>query len=183
MRASGIAEIRAGAGDDIVDLTSAVFIYGNEGTRVYGGSGNDVLWGNLGRNQLFGDAGNDMLEGNSGNDLLVGGSGDDHIICAGGNDTVAFSANWGNDTIEQCATSATLTLWFAEGSLANWNADTLTYRDGSNSVKVDGIKEAKIFLKFGDDGSAKYTEISAAGAFVDSASENIFEDQNKGFIA
>ena len=183
VRASGIAEIRAGAGDDIVDLTSAVFIYGNEGTRVYGGSGNDVLWGNLGRNQLFGDAGNDMLEGNSGNDLLVGGSGDDHLICAGGNDTVAFSANWGNDTIEQCATSATLTLWFAEGSLANWNADTLTYRDGSNSVKVDGIKEAKIFLKFGNDGSDKYTEISAAGAFVDSASENIFEDQNKGFIA
>jgi hypothetical protein len=66
-------------------------------------------------------------------------------------------------------------LWFEEGSESNWDADTMTYSDGINSVTVSG--NVNVTLKFGADASLP------EGAFSNEASEKIFEDKNKGMIA
>ena len=172
-RLAQIDEIRAGAGDDIVDLTSQQFAYVGNGVKVYGGSGDDTIWANSGNNTLFGDAGNDRLVGANGDDIIIGGAGNDSMHGGGGNDIFCFGAHFGNDTVEQLA-GGSVTLHFETGSEANWNADTLTYTDGENSVKVSGVSD--VTLVFGEPAPVE-------GAFLDAASEKIFEDKSKGMIA
>ena len=176
-RLSQIDEIRAGAGDDIVDMTSQQFSYVGDGVTIYGGSGDDVIWANNGNNILFGDAGSDRIVGGSGNDVIIGGSGDDSMHGGGGNDTFTFGENWGYDTVEQL-NGGEVILWFESGSESNWDASTLTYSDGINSVQVIGVSAEDVTLKFGGDVSSL-----PSGCFEDAASEKIFEDYNKGMIA
>ena len=173
-RIAQIDEIRAGVGDDIVDMTSQRFAYIGDGITIYGGLGNDTIWSNNGNNTLFGDAGNDRIVGGANNDVIVGGIGNDSMHGGGGEDIFCFGENWGNDIVEQLA-GGEITLWFESGSENNWNADTLTYTDGVNSVTVNGV--ADVTLRFGTDSSLP------AGCFDDAASEKIFEDKNKGFLA
>jgi len=172
-RIAHIDEIRAGAGDDIIDLTSQQFAYSGMGMNIYGGLGNDIIWGNTGSNKLFGNAGNDRIIGGTDNDEIIGGSGNDAMHGGGGNDVFCFGENWGNDTVEQLSGSS-VTLWFENGSESNWNASTLTYSDGINSVKVSGVSD--VTLKFGE-------AALPSGCFDDADSEKIFEDKNKGFLA
>ena len=182
-RLSGIDQIQCGAGDDIVDFTSARYPYVGRGTEVHGGTGNDTIWMASGKNALFGDAGNDRIVGGAGNDVIVGGSGDDTLHGGGGEDTFVFGGNWGKDTVEQLA-AGKVTLWFKEGDDSKWNESTLTYTDGANSVEVSGV--ASVSLKFGDDnGNAveRFNELLAADAFDDFTSEKIFEDKNRGMLA
>ena len=173
-RLSQIDEIRAGVGDDIVDMTSQQFAYSGDGVKIYGGAGDDTIWANKGRNTLFGDSGNDRIIGGAGNDVIVGGSGNDRLHGGGGSDIFCFGGNWGNDTVQQLA-GGRVTLWFEEGSQNNWNAATLTYTDGANSITVSGV--SNVTLKFGGDASLP------DGAFADAASEKIFEDKSKNMIA
>ena len=177
-----IDEIRAGLGDDIVDMTSQRFAYIGDGVKIYGGLGDDTIWANNGSNTLFGDAGNDRLVGGANNDVIVGGSGNDSMHGGGGEDIFCFGKNWGKDTVEQL-TGSKVTLWFESGSEENWNASTLTYTDGTNSVKVKGISAKNIILVFGNDNSSLYNELASAGCFNDAVSEKIFEDKNKGMLA
>ena len=172
-RIARIDEIRAGAGDDIIDMASQRFAYIGDGVKVSGGLGDDTIWANNGNNILFGDAGNDRLVGGGDNDVIVGGTGNDSMHGGGGNDTFCFGGNWGNDTIEQLE-GGSVTLHFENGSSSNWNAGTLTYTDGSNSVTVQGTTD--ITLIFG--GTAPVD-----GAFADAVSEKIFEDRNNGVLA
>ena len=181
-RIARINEIRAGAGDDVVDMTSQRFAYTGDGVTVRGGLGNDTVWANKGDNFLFGDAGNDRLVGASGNDVLVGGIGDDRMHGGGGNDVFAFSENWGIDTVVQLADGC-VTLWFASGNSNQWDAANLTYADGKNSVTVTGVTTDRVTLKFGDDGTEEYATLAAAGAFADASSEKIFEEKGKGILA
>jgi Ca2+-binding RTX toxin-like protein len=173
-RIAQIDEIRAGAGDDIVDMTSQRYAYTGDGVKIYGGLGNDTIWANKGNNTLFGDAGNDRLVGAAGNDVIAGGAGNDSMHGGGGSDIFTFGGAWGDDTIEQLA-DGSVTLWFADGSEANWNAESLTYSDGVNSVSVSGC--VNVTLRFGSVPSLP------AGAFADAASEKIFEDKNSGMLA
>ena len=77
-----------------------------------------------------------------------------------------------------------MTLWFQEGSLENWDAVTLTYSDGANSVKVTGVSSEHVLLCFGDEiGEGYFEYYSSVGAFDDAVSEKIFEDKNKGLLA
>ena len=76
-RFAQINVIRAGAGDDIVDMTSQRYAYSGSAIKIQGGDGNDILWGGAESNILYGDAGNDDLAGASGNDILAGGDGND----------------------------------------------------------------------------------------------------------
>jgi Ca2+-binding RTX toxin-like protein len=172
-RMSRINEIRAGAGDDVIDMTSQKFAFDGKLTTIYGGAGNDTIWANGGSNILFGDAGNDRLVGADGNDILIGGADNDSMHGGGGNDIFCFGGNWGNDTVEQLF-DGSVTLHFETGSEANWNAETLTYTDGVNSVTVSGVTDVK--LVFG--GTAP-----VEGAFLDAASEKIFENKDKNMIA
>ena len=178
-----IQEIRAGAGDDIVDMTSQQFEYNGDGLTIRGGDGNDVIWANKGDNWLFGDAGNDRIVGASGNDIIAGGSGNDLLHGGGGDDIFVFGADWGNDMVEQ-RTTGCVTLWFQEGDESKWNAQTLTYTDGEHSVKVAGVPLENISLIFDNDhGNAveRHAELLAAGAFEEFTSKKIFED--KGVLA
>ncbi len=157
-RLSQVNEIVAGAGDDLIDLTSVRFDYANKGLTVQGGDGNDVIWANNDgipySNLLFGDAGDDRIVGGSGNDIIVGGAGDD-ILHGGGSDdgllggrfcfgdVFCFGGSWGNDTVKQ--SDGDKTLWFdgVERKDLSLSADA----DGnarlsckSGSVTLDGLK-------------------------------------------
>ena len=181
-RIAQIDEIRAGFGNDIVDMTSQRFEYIGDGLTIRGGAGNDVIWANKGDNWLFGDAGNDRLVGASSNDIIAGGIGNDRMHGGGGDDVFTFCGNWGTDTVEQLATGS-VTLWFASGSIENWDKTTLTYTDGDNSVKVSGITVEQVKLMFGDDGSDQFASLSGMGAFFDGTTERIFEESGKGILA
>ena len=149
-------------------MTSQQFAYSGDGVTIYGGAGDDTIWANNGSNTLYGDAGNDRIIGGSGNDVIVGGSGNDRLHGGGGDDTFCFGGNWGNDTVEQLDGSS-VTLWFESGSESNWNAATLTYTDGANSITVSGV--SNVTLRFGADASLP------DGAFDDFASEKILESK------
>ena len=171
-RFSQIDEIRAGNGDDIVDMTSKRYAYDGRSIRICGGAGNDVLWGGAESNLLSGGSGGDRLAGGSGNDIFSGGAGDDVMHGGGGDDIFVFTGAFGNDAIEQLA-DGSVTLWFETGSESNWNAGTLTYSDGTNSVSVTGC--TNVTLRFGADATLP------VGAFEEEKTEKVFEE--KGMLA
>ena len=173
-RLSQIDEIRAGAGNDIIDFTSNKYAFAGDKVTIYGGAGDDTIWANSSSNTIFGDAGKDRIIGGAGNDVIIGGSGNDSLYGGGGSDTFCFGGNWGSDTVEQL-TGGSVTLHFENGSAANWNAATKVYSDGVNRVTVTGTSD--ITLKFGNDAALPN------GAFLDAASENIFEDKDKAMLA
>ena len=76
-RLFGIKTINAKGGNDIIDLSSNRFFYGD--VVINGSEDNDILWGN---------DGNDIINGDSGNDHIVGGRGDDVLNGGDGNDTI-----------------------------------------------------------------------------------------------
>ena len=164
-RLSQIKVIQAGGGDDVVDLTSQRYQSTCTGIKIYGGDGDDTIWASSGANTLYGDAGNDNLIGGSGNDLIIGGSGDDVMNGGGGDDEFTFGSDWGNDIVTQVA-DGTVRLWFDTGSIDNWNAETMTYQDGSNSVIVTGVSVDNIILEFGNEGGTnRYDTYRTQGAF------------------
>ena len=170
-RLKHIDEIQAGAGDDIIDLTSQIFAYDakNELT-IRGGNGDDVIWANCGHNIIFGDKGNDRIIGGKDNDTIIGGAGDDSMHGGGGNDTFCFGGNWGNDTVEQLA-DGKVTLWIENGSATNWHAETMTYSDGFNSIKVTGITADQVNFNFSSSGAVDK-------AFADFSSEKVYGKDN-----
>ena len=168
-RLAQIDEIRAGAGDDVIDMTTRRYEYSGASLRISGGNGDDTIWGGAASNVLFGDEGNDSLIGASGSDLIAGGGGNDTMHGGGGNDIFTFGGAWGNDTVVQLA-GGSVTLWFESGSNANWNEAAMTYSDGVNSVTVTGTQN--VTLKFGS-----IAESGIEEAFDDSVSGKIFEDK------
>ncbi|MBQ6472841.1 MAG: Ig-like domain-containing protein [Victivallales bacterium] len=200
-RVAQIGEIRAGAGDDVVDLTSQRFEYIGGGLTIRGGLGSDVIWANKGNNTLFGDAGNDWIVGAGGDDLIVGGAGDDALHGGGGDDVFAFGGEWGNDTVEQCAGGTGL-LWLHgvgrdDLSLAADGEGNAVLWCDRGSVTLLGVKAAEVeeafagggdelaggfTLRFGDDESDLFNGLQTAGAFDEFTSERLFEN-NKGMLA
>ena len=182
-RIARIDEIRAGVGNDIVDMTSHRFEYTGDGLTIRGGDGDDTIWANKGDNFLFGDAGNDRIVGASGNDVIAGGIGNDRMHGGGGNDVFTFCDNWGTDTVEQLE-SGSVTLWFAselEGKV-EWDEESKSYTDGTNRVTVTGVTSVALkFCGVGDD-AAMFATLSEAGAFKEFTSQKIFEE-NKGLLA
>ena len=76
-RALNLETIKAGDGNDIIDLTSPTFDMGGIALTLEGEAGEDILWAAEGDDTLNGGAGNDVLFGGEGNDTLTGGAGVD----------------------------------------------------------------------------------------------------------
>lgn len=90
-------------GDDTLTLDEAQGAL--PASRIFGGTGNDVITGGSGADQLFGQSGNDTLLGKGGtdflfggteNDTLTGGDADDQVFGESGNDRMIW--NPGDDT-------------------------------------------------------------------------------------
>lgn len=102
MRVSGVEEIHAGEGDDIVDFSmgtyGAIIVDGGEGNdiiamssgedTVYGGDDDDIIHGGQGADDLLGESGSDVIYGGLHDDRIDGGDGDD--ILYGGNNDLAI---------------------------------------------------------------------------------------------
>ena len=114
-RIKNIERFNMGAGDDIVDLTSQTYSYGD--AEINGEAGNDTLWGS---------AGNDVLNGGLGDDKLTGGA---------GNDTYLFDVGDGHDQIRNDAPdyqTSTDTLRFGQGI----KADDLWFERIAQNLKI-----------------------------------------------
>lgn len=181
-RLKNLNEIRAGAGDDVIDLTSNSLNCGGFGLIVRGGAGNDTIWANSGNNHLFGDGGDDRIIGGSGDDCISGGAGNDSLHGGGGNDIFCFGKNWGRDTVVQL-TEGKITLWFDEGDLSKWDSENLCYDDGDNQVKVSGVEATQISIKF--TGDAGFDDLQIQGLFAATTSEKVYEEFNyaEGILA
>ncbi|MBR7139913.1 MAG: AIDA repeat-containing protein, partial [Lentisphaeria bacterium] len=178
-RMEEIDEIRAGAGADVIDMTSLRYGYSGKEITIHGGDGDDVIWTGGTDSVLFGDAGDDRLAGSTCFDVFAGGSGNDTMCSGGGNDIFVFSGEFGNDTVEITDYSEVI-LWFDAGSSEKWDPVRRIYRSGSNSVTVTG--SGAVDLKFGDEGG-RYAEFAEAGLFDDVSSRKIFEEKDKGMLA
>ncbi len=121
--------IDAGAGNDIVNLTTNQYAIGN--MTVYGREGNDVIWANTGNDTLDGGANNDSILGMAGKDVVTGGDGNDTIYGGDGDDTL--SGNNQDDSV------------FGD----NGN-DFVSGGEGNDSV-TGGVGDDKVYGEGGDD--------------------------------
>lgn len=175
-----MSEIQAGAGDDIVDLTSVRYAYEEHASKqltIRGGDGNDILWGNAGRNIMFGDDGNDKIYGGSADDVLIGGSGNDTMLGGGGDDIFCYgsSFDWGSDSITQLA-GGTVTLYLdgIDRNDCSISGSTLTWNDGTHtgSITLNGVSwdSVKFYCAANGDGDltkqSDYEELKNKGAFA-----------------
>ena len=107
-RALNLETIKAGDGDDIIDLTSPTFDMGGIALTLEGEAGDDILWA---------AEGDDTLNGGAGSDVLFGGEGDDTLI--GGSDADVFefvsSTNTQTDTISDYGSDDKLKFYLASG--------------------------------------------------------------------
>jgi VCBS repeat-containing protein len=117
-RITNLEVINTGAGNDIVDLTSADFVL-TEAVVINGEAGNDTLWGSNG---------NDVLNGGTGDDTLFGGAGDDTLTGGTGKDTFQFTASSGYDIITDFSVSDQdiLEFYYRSGNASDVSDLTLT---------------------------------------------------------
>ena len=94
------AKVWGGAGNDMITLS------GN-GHEAFGEAGSDSIYGDVGVDVFDGGDGNDTLFGYEGDDHLIGGAGgaDDFAVLGGGADTFIFRQNDGYDTINDFSTT------------------------------------------------------------------------------
>jgi Ca2+-binding RTX toxin-like protein len=160
-RISGIEIIDMGNGDDVVDLTSRRYSYGD--VTVRGGEGNDVLWTSSGNDKLYGDAGSDRLDGGAGKDYLSGGTGDDTL--SGGYMVDVLQGGSGKDYLKDISPTASSVL---DGGSGN---DVLEDRAGK-SLFVGGLGDDELRLGGGNDviaynrGDGRDTVMSGKGGNV-----------------
>jgi Ca2+-binding RTX toxin-like protein len=163
-RLVGVENFSLGAGDDVLDLTSTRYRYGD--TTAQGGTGDDWLLGSSGKDHFFGNAGADRLKGYGGNDTIDGGAGSDLLAGGKGQDTFVFSAALSNrhfDTIIDFSSKAdgfSLDNAVFEGMKAGklsasaikliFSATSTVHVDGSDRILYDKVHGD---LYFDQDGS------------------------------
>jgi Ca2+-binding RTX toxin-like protein len=139
-RFMNIELIAAGSGNDIIDLTSQIYVYGD--VILDGGEGKDVLWAGSGNDRLIGGAGNDLLDGGYGADTMIGGSGSDTYTVDNPGDVVTENAGQGTDTVKSSVSHTlgdnveklVLTGGTATNGTGNPLNNTLTGNGGANTL-------------------------------------------------
>jgi Ca2+-binding RTX toxin-like protein len=137
-RIIGVEKIDAGGGNDLVDLTSKRYSYGD--VEIDGGSGNDVLWSSKGNDVLRGGSGDDSMDGGAGNDYLDGGSGNDKLNGGAGVDMLQGGS--GDDKLTDTSGNGVM-----DGGSGK---DTLVEGSG-NSLMIGGKGNDKLTLGGGYD--------------------------------
>ena len=132
-RLVAIESIDAGAGDDLIDLTTIKFALA--GFSVVGGAGNDTIWGGQGA---------DTINGGDGNDVLLGGAGSDTVTGGAGSDVFLFASGSGQDSITDFATGDKVRLLGGTGSgaVVTQTATDTVLAWGGIQVTLTGIKLA-----------------------------------------
>jgi hypothetical protein len=129
--------INAGAGNDIVDLTSSNFVL-TTGVTINGEDGNDVLWGSNGDDIINGGNGDDVIFGGAGSDTLTGGAGSDifQFTATAGSDVITdFDVN--NDSIElYYRKGEDLTNISIQDEVLTW---TIVISDENGTISSDGV--------------------------------------------
>ena len=133
-RLKDIERIEAGAGNDVVDLTSWDYDYGD--VTLDGGQGNDVLWGSGGNDVLIGDEGNDELSGGAGKDYLTGGPGNDAID--GGSAHDVLEGGEGSDTLTDTSGNNLFNAGTGNDSLAGGSGNELFIGGAGNDTITTG---------------------------------------------
>ena len=160
-RLANIEEIYGSEGNDVIDLSSNIFIYDN--IILKGEAGNDLLWSNDGDDTIRGGSGNDNINGGRGNDQLSGDEGDDSIKGFDGDDIINGGA--GRDTLVGGKGNDV----FVFSNLADSS-------DNASDLILDFVKgEDKIDLSNLDINSSSLTH-----HFVNN--QTIIEDQNSDFL-
>ncbi len=136
-RLRDIEMIDAGDGDDVVDLTSRRYAYGD--VTIEGGSGNDTLWSSSGNDFLFGESGNDDLHGGAGDDYLYGGRGRDEL--RGGRGLDLLQGGSGDDELRDGG----------RGLLDGGSGNDLLVGGSGNAMFVGGSGNDRIRLGGGND--------------------------------
>ncbi len=144
---SNIENIVTGAGDDVVNLLSSRFTYGD--VTIDGGDGNDFIWSNAGNDTLIGGNGNDLIDGDAGDDAIFGGSGNDILIGREGNDI--FDGGDGNDTINGDAGNDILNGGNDDDTLNGGDGIDTIHGDAGNDIITGGNGDDILFGDAGDD--------------------------------
>lgn len=140
-----IEEIRSGAGNDIVDFTSADYSLAGQNLTVDMGTGNDVFWGS--------DS-NDNVNGGPGNDTIFGGTGIDRLVGGAGADTFEFTVTSRNANIVDFSPEQGDTLLF-------YNTENVIFDEESIALTETGISiEVSNFLS----GEREVLHINLSGA-------------------
>lgn len=160
---AGNDSIRAGDGDDIIDLLGGddEAFGGGGNDRLDGGIGNDRLWGELGDDVLLGGDGNDVLRDISGADILIGGAGNDTLDVNRGatasGDLVRMEGGDGTDRLE--LTNVTTARVEMDGGTGN---DTIIVRYLSGATTVTtGLGSDLIYVGLGINAALVFTDFTA----------------------
>lgn len=173
-RVAGYEVIHAGAGNDIVDLSSETIEYGD--VLVDGGDGNDILWTNSGDDTVYGGNGNDQIIGGLGDDALYGGAGNDTIkgledadLLNGGDGSDKLYGGSGNDTINAGTGEHDVVVLGVGQDTLVVDSDSLSAGSHANPFSPDGSTVEVLdfggndILDFGSLTVAGYRETDIAG--------------------
>jgi Ca2+-binding RTX toxin-like protein len=141
-RIRNIERIDAGAGDDVVDLTSQRYAYGN--VTIDGGDGNDALWSSSGDDVLLGGSGSDRMNGGAGRDYLFGGTDRDTLAGGGGLDILQGGS--GDDKLTGSADGGLLDGGSGNDVLSDgWGRSLLIGGKGDDVIKLGGGADVVAF--------------------------------------
>lgn len=136
-RLAQIERIMAGAGSDIVDLTSADYSLAGQRIVVEGEAGDDTLWGSDADETLVGGAGEDALFGGAGSNVLMGGAGADsfQFTLSSSADRVADFDIAEGDRLVFFNTGGAV--FDRSSAVLNTDGDVLTISHGSGTLSIE----------------------------------------------
>ncbi|PZD73391.1 Leukotoxin [Acaryochloris thomasi RCC1774] len=149
--------LNGGSGDDLLRAGKGRdALFGNQGNDILrGNEGDDILNGGSGNDSLNGGSGSDLLSGGSGDDFLKGFKGDDQLFGGVGNDTLRggngidlLQGSQGNDRLDGGFGGDSL--FGGAGAdqfvlrIGNGNDTVFDYRDGIDSLVLDGLEFADL---------------------------------------
>jgi len=171
-RLFGIKIINAKGGNDIIDLSSNHFSYGD--VTINGSDGNDILWGNDGNDTINGESGNDHIVGGRGDDILNGGDGDDTIKGYDGDDLIIGGA--GADVMIGGAGNDQFIFTDLTHSTESETDLILDFIRGEDQINLSGLGFDSITQGAGSNSSATGLEY-----YFDGSGNTVIDDPNSNF--